>query len=666
MPLPGRVLVLLQLAVNSVKEMEKFRALGLSDNVLEALEKKGFETPTEIQEKTIPLLLGGEKDIVGQAATGTGKTAAFGLPLIEKLDDNSKAVQALILCPTRELALQVAEEIISFKGAKRLFVQAIYGGQSYNVQIAALRKGVQIVVGTPGRVRDHIEKGTLKLGAVTHVVLDEADEMLNMGFEEEVREILKSVPEQRRMLLFSATMPPQILKLAKTFMKDYDLVEVAKKQVTTEMVDQSYFEVKDSDRFTTLCRIIDTEPEFYGIVFCRTKAETDEIASKLLELGYDAEAIHGDITQSQRELILKKFKLRKITILVATDVAARGIDVNDLTHVINYNLPQDPESYVHRIGRTGRAGKFGTAITIVSPRERRELLFIERLTKAPIRRENVPSIADVIETKTMKLKTEMAGIIEKGEHEEYLELARELLEQGNMPEQVLAGVMKYALKDALVESSYREIGQVQESHKGGQDMARLFVARGHEDGMNAGKIAQFLAGETGVDKNALHDIRVFDKFSFITVSPGDAEMILAVFSKVKGRQKPLVTRAKDKPQGGQGGAKGRPERSEGFHKPRESFSGAPGRQERSQKSFHTKGGHTESSHGRDKGLGGNAPAGREKEINDGSKFIPKKRNNKMTDYLDKGDPALDTNKPVKENQRKDNFKIDFKDDDLNW
>ncbi len=667
--------------------MENFKALGLSDNVLEALAKKGWETPSEIQEKTIPLLLKGEKDIVGQAATGTGKTAAFGLPLIEQLDDNSKAVQALIMCPTRELAMQVAEEIMTFKGSKRLFVQPIYGGQSYNVQIAALRRGVQIVVGTPGRIRDHIEKGTLKLNAVTHVVLDEADEMLNMGFEEEVREILKSVPEKRRMLLFSATMPAQILRLAKTFMKDYDLVEVEKKQNSTEMIDQSYFEVRDSDRFVTLCRVIDTEPEFYGIVFCRTKMETDEIASKLLEMGYDSEAIHGDITQSQSELILKKFKMRKINILVATDVAARGIDVNDLTHVINFNLPQDPESYIHRIGRTGRAGKHGTAITIVSPRERRDLQFIERLTKAPIRRETVPSIADVVGTKTMKLKTEMQSMIEKGQHELYLDLAKELLEDNAEPEVVVAALMRYSMKDTLAEGSYREIGQTQSS--GGNvnaNIARLFVARGHEDNMNAGQIAQFLASETGVDANNINDIRVFDKFTFITVSPADADMILATFSKVKGRNKPLVTRAKEKPQGGfggggsfGGGGRGNFERRDNNSRPRGGGNFNDGgfkRREgdRTERPARPEGERTERP-ARKEFVASEKPAGEKKSYfkkdapateKGTSEFIPKKRANKMTDYLENGDPAVKPAAPKKENPRKESFKVEFKDDDLNW
>lgn len=686
------------------QKMEKFKVLGLSDNVLDALAKKGWSDPSEIQEKTIPLLLKGERDIVGQAATGTGKTGAFGLPLIEQLDDTSKAVQAIVLCPTRELAVQVAEEIMSFKGTKKLFVQPIYGGQSYTTQIAALRKGVQIVVGTPGRVRDHIEKGTLKLNSVTHVVLDEADEMLNMGFEEEVREILKSVPEKRRMLLFSATMPAQILKLAKTFMKEYDLVEVAKKEESKANIDQSYFEVQNSERFVTLCRVIDTEPEFYGIVFCRTKMETDEIASKLLEMGYDAEAIHGDITQSQRELILKKFKMKKINILVATDVAARGIDVNDLTHVINFNLPQDPESYVHRIGRTGRAGKHGTAITIVTSREKRDIAHLERLTKSTIRRETVPSIADVVGTKTMKLKTEMQSIIEKGDQEVYLDLAKELLEESGGAEHVIAAILKYALKDALAEGSYRELGTPGGANQTMDGKARLFVARGHEDNMNAGQIAQFLADQTGIDARSVEDIRVFDKFTFITTPPAVAEQILGFYAN--GRGKPLVTRAKEKPTGGFGGGGygggsgggnrgggferrggggdfgGRPrsnDRNEGggFRKREGDRSERPARREFSNDSprperparreFTPSEGRPERPVRKEFVAGDKTdkPAfNKEKGVSD---FIPvkPKRANKMTDYLDKTETPSSSPKKH-EGPKKDTFKIEFKDDDLNW
>ncbi|MCW5907575.1 MAG: DEAD/DEAH box helicase [Chitinophagales bacterium] len=651
--------------------MEKFRSLGLSENVLAALQKKGWETPSPIQEKTIPLLLSGVKDIVGQAQTGTGKTAAFGLPLIEKLDDNNKNVQALILCPTRELAIQVAEEITSFRGEKKFWVLPVYGGQSYQIQERGLKKGAQIVVGTPGRIRDMMDKRILKLDHVTHVVLDEADEMLNMGFEEEVREILKSVPTERRMLLFSATMPAPILKLAKTFMGEYDLVEVEKTQITTDLVDQIYFEVNDRDRFEALCRIIDTEPEFYGIVFCRTKNETDIVADKLIDRGYDSEGIHGDVTQSQRELILKKFKMRKVNILVATDVAARGIDVNDLTHVVNYNLPQDPEAYVHRIGRTGRAGKHGTAITIIAPNEMRDLLFIQKIARSKIRKDEVPTIADVIETKRMKLKTEITELIEKDAAGDYLEFAKELLEEGKQPENVLASLLSYALKDTLKPHSYREISSVaSRSNTGGNNLVRLFVAKGHMDRMNAEKVAAFVANEAAVDANALHDIRVFDKFSFISAPAMEAEQILVVFGKNKRNGRSLVTRAKEKDggggrsfSGGGGGYKKFDDRKPKFDGERKRYDDRSG-----DKNF-----------GERKSFGEKREGGERKKFSakpefkkdfakteTGAEQKPRKRENKLTTYLDKqGNSTKPEKKKKQDTSELDKFMKKF-DDDLSW
>lgn len=661
--------------------MEKFRSLGLSENVLAALQKKGWETPSAIQEKTIPLLLADVKDVVGQAQTGTGKTGAFGLPLIDKLDDNSRKVQALVLCPTRELAIQVAEEITSFKGDKKIWVQAIYGGQSYTIQERALHKGVQIVVGTPGRVRDHIEKGTLKLDSVTHVVLDEADEMLNMGFEEEVREILKSVPKERRMLLFSATMPQQILKLAKTFMGEYELMAVEKATVTNDMVDQMYFEVRDHDRFEALCRIIDTEPEFYGIVFCRTKNETDIVSDKLIDRGYDSEGIHGDVTQSQRELILKKFKMRKVNILVATDVAARGIDVNDLTHVVNYNLPQDPEAYVHRIGRTGRAGKHGTAITIISPKEMRDLLFIQKIAKSKIRKEEVPGIADVIETKKMKLKTEIAELVEKGGLEEYVAIAMELLEEGKPAAEVMAALLAYSLKDTLKEQSYREVGVIS---GGGNATAngntRLFVAKGHMDRMNAESVAQFLADECNIDANTVHDIRVFDKFSFVTVPNNEGEMVLAILGKSRNGRKPLVTRAKEKDGGGGGNRNGGGSRNSGNwgndRKPK--FGGEKKQFGNREGGERQEGGERKNFGERKGGFGDKRKEGGEKKFdkkpfekrefvkNEGGEKPARKRENKMTDYLETSKPA--TEKPSKKKAATSDLNDFMKkfDDDLSW
>jgi Superfamily II DNA and RNA helicases len=334
--------------------MTTFKQLGLTEKTLVALEKKGYKTPSPIQEKVIPLLLAGEENIIGQAATGTGKTAAFGLPLIEKLQGTHRP-QALILAPTRELANQVAEEIESFQTGKELRVLSIYGGQSYTIQISALKKGVDIIVGTPGRVIDHLDRGSLKLDSLEYFILDEADEMLNMGFIDDIETIFKKANPDKKVLLFSATMPKEILSVAKKYMRNYQLVSVKNDQMTTTQTSQIYFEVQEEDKLNALCRIIDVEPDFYGIVFCKTKLDVDFVTGKLMERGYQAHGLHGDILQKQRETILDQFKNRTAKILVATDVAARGIDVNDITHVINYALPQEIERYVHRVGRTGRA-----------------------------------------------------------------------------------------------------------------------------------------------------------------------------------------------------------------------------------------------------------------------------------------------------------------------
>ena len=344
-----------------MNQLEEFKALGLSDDILTAIAKKGFETPSAIQSLTIPHLLTTDKDIIAQAQTGTGKTAAFGLPIIQMLTSRRNIPQAIVLVPTRELALQVTQELISFN-THDLSIAPIYGGASMTEQLRRLKKGIDIVVGTPGRILDHIRRGTLDLSAIAYLVLDEADEMLNMGFIEDIEEIMHAMTGPKRVLLFSATMPDRIAALARNYMHDPDLLKVESQHVTTDLTNQIYFEVREGDKFDALTRIIDVEPEFYGIVFSRTRTGADEIVAKLLERGYAAEVLHGDISQTQREKILGKFKKKQVNILVATDVAARGIDVSNLTHVINYSLPQDSDSYVHRIGRTGRAGNQGTVL----------------------------------------------------------------------------------------------------------------------------------------------------------------------------------------------------------------------------------------------------------------------------------------------------------------
>ncbi len=523
-----------------MKKLEQFRMLGLSENTLHALEKKGFEEPTPIQQKTIPILLKGEVDIIGQAQTGTGKTAAFGLPILEGIQEKSKTVQALILVPTRELAIQVSEELNSLKGEKNLQIVPIYGGQSMEEQLRRLRKGIDVVVGTPGRILDHLRRKSLRLGNISYLVLDEADEMLNMGFIDDVEEIIKNTSAQKRMLLFSATMPEKIVHIAKKYMKNYEMVGVKKEQLTTNLTDQIYFEVASSDKFDALCRIIDIEHEFYGLIFCRTKIDVDNLANKLIERGYDAEALHGDVSQNQREIILNKFRKQRINILVATDVAARGIDIQNLTHVINYSLPQDPESYIHRIGRTGRAGKEGTAITFVTHDEYRRLIFIKKIAKTDIRKEKLPKIADVINQKKSRIKAEIANIITADDMNGYIKLAQEMLKE-NEAEKVLAALLKHSFQDELDESSYNEIRDVSIDRKG---TTRLFVALGKIDGITPRKLVTFIKQQAKVHSEKIKDIQIFDKFSFVTVPFEEAEIMLNIFKKKMGGKRPMVERAK--------------------------------------------------------------------------------------------------------------------------
>lgn len=430
-----------------------FDQLGLSKTTLAALNKKGFEYPTPIQALTIPALLEDNKDIVGQAQTGTGKTAAFGLPLIDKLSEKASGVQAIILAPTRELAIQVAAEIDSLKGSKKLTILPVYGGQSIVVQLQKLRKQVDIVVGTPGRVIDHIERGTLKLNNVSHVILDEADEMLNMGFAQDVKSILDHTPKTKRVVLFSATMAPAILKIAQRHMGDYDILKVAEAQVTCNTIEQLYYEVAPRQRFNALCRIIDSEEPFYGLIFCRTKRDTENIARKLSEFGYHADALNGDMSQSAREKILAKFKKRQISILVATDVAARGIDVQNVSHVVNYALPEEPEAYVHRIGRTGRAGKTGKAISFAGQGDRRKLQVIERKTKGKIKLAELPSPEDIIANKKNNMIAEIQTSLEKNPQEYYVGIAKELLKDKEA-ESIIAILLKRTFANKLDPKRY--------------------------------------------------------------------------------------------------------------------------------------------------------------------------------------------------------------------
>jgi ATP-dependent RNA helicase DeaD len=546
--------------------LEEFKELGLSDDVIKELKKKGFEEPTAIQKKIIPILLNEDIDLVGQAQTGTGKTAAFGLPILERLNKGSKYVQTLILVPTRELAIQVSEELNSYKGKKKLQIIPIYGGQSITDQIKKLSSGIDIVVGTPGRINDHLKRETLVLSKVSYVVLDEADEMLNMGFIEEVGEILEQTNPDRKTLLFSATMQDSVLEIAKKYMKDYKTILTRNVQLTVDLTDQIYFEVSNADKFEALCRIIDMEIDFYGLIFCRTKVAVDELSNKLMDRGYDVEAIHGDLSQYQRERTLEKFKKRRVNILVATDVAARGIDIINLSHVINYSLPQDPEAYVHRIGRTGRAGKKGVAITFISPEEHRKLMFIQKTAKTTIRKEKIPGAADIIKMKKDRIGAEIAKIIENRTHAEYLKTAEAIL-KGNDPKEILAAVLRYSFHDQLNANQYKDINEVSIDKKG---TSRLFVSLGKRDGLSARSLIKMITNATNVKAGNIDDVKIMESFSFLTVTFGDAEIILKYFNSKEGKKKAIVQIAneskakpekKKKPQSAQGLSKGRKAKS---------------------------------------------------------------------------------------------------------
>jgi ATP-dependent RNA helicase DeaD len=523
---------------------ENFTDLGLSDNALAAINKKGFEEPTAIQIKTIPVMLRDDTNIIAQAQTGTGKTAAFGLPLIELIDTKLKAVQALILVPTRELAIQVSEEINSLKGKKDLRIVPIYGGQSIDQQLRRLKKGIHIVVGTPGRVIDHLNRKTLKIGEIEHLILDEADEMLNMGFIDDMEEIMEHTNPDKRTLLFSATMPNKIKELAHKYMDGYELLTVKKQQLTTNLTEQIYFEVKASEKFDALCRIIDFEDDFYGLIFCRTKNDVDTVVSHLTDRGYDAEAIHGDISQSQRERTLDKFKKQTVNILIATDVAARGIDVINLSHVINYSLPQDPDSYVHRIGRTGRAGNEGTAITFITPSEYKKLMFIQRVAKTDIKKSRVPNVKDIINAKKKKIYDDLSGILEEEVDSTYFNWAKNLLEDKN-PTDILAAVLNYCFEDELNPESYgsvKEFGSNKSDTVDKKGKARLFVSLGKKDNLNPKKLVELITGRVQLKSKQISDVQVMEKFSFVTVPFDKAEKIVISF-KEKG-QRPVISHAK--------------------------------------------------------------------------------------------------------------------------
>ncbi len=443
-----------------------FNELGLSPQILKAVEAKGFTTPSPIQAGVIPLLLNGNRDIIGQAQTGTGKTAAFALPLLERLNASEKTTQAIVLAPTRELAVQVAKEIQSFQVENSPSVAVVYGGNPIRDEIAKLRRSPNIVIGTPGRMQHHIRNNHLKMDNIKYFVLDEADEMLSFGFRAEIEEMLKMTPPQRRVLLFSATMPQSIMRIVDNYMGDHDTVKVASNEMTNKNITQKYYCVRQGDRFEALCRIMEDEETFYAIVFCRTKSDTDFVASQLAAKHLRAEAIHGDIDQSKREKILGRFRANKTNILVATDVAARGIDISELNFVVNYGLPENYEVYTHRIGRTGRAGNKGTSITFVTGSEISRLRYFEKNLGVRMEKGAFPNPQNIVDKKKNHLVERLEHIVNNEDINHLLPLAQQLLEEGK-PVEIMAALLKDSYKGDFNLDSYKTIREDVERSGGG-------------------------------------------------------------------------------------------------------------------------------------------------------------------------------------------------------
>ena len=427
----------------------KFSELGLSDSLLKAIKRSGYEEATPIQEQTIPMVLEG-KDVIGQAQTGTGKTAAFGLPIIENVDTENLNIQAIIISPTRELAIQTQEELYRLGKDKHVRVQVVYGGADIRRQIKSLKQHPQILVGTPGRLRDHINRHTVKLDHIKTLVLDEADEMLNMGFLEDIESIIKETPDDRQTLLFSATMPPEIKRIGVQFMSDPETVRIKAKELTTDLVDQYYIRARDYEKFDIMTRLIDVQDPDLTIVFGRTKRRVDELSKGLIARGYNAAGIHGDLTQDKRSKIMWKFKNNELDILVATDVAARGLDISGVTHVYNYDIPSDPDSYVHRIGRTGRAGHHGVSLTFVTPNEMDYLHEIEKLTRVRMLPLKPPTAEEAFKGQVASAFNDIDELIARDSTDRYEEAAEKLLETHNATD-LVAALLNNMTKEAASE-----------------------------------------------------------------------------------------------------------------------------------------------------------------------------------------------------------------------
>ncbi len=500
--------------------MMYFDEFQISNDLKKAVKDMGFEAPSPIQEKVIPTILEGG-DVIGQAQTGTGKTAAFGIPLLDKVS-NAPYVQSIILTPTRELAIQVAGELQKLSKYKRTRTLPIYGGQSIGHQIRALKQGVQVVIGTPGRVLDHLRRKTLKLDRVHTVVLDEADEMLDMGFVEDIESILKEVNTKRQTMLFSATMPNEIMKLSRKYMNQPKVVSISKGEVTAPSINQVYFKVLEKNKLESLCRIIDSEDIELGIIFCRTKKGVAELTEALQARGYMADGLHGDLTQMQRDSVMKKFRDTTIEFLIATDVAARGIDVENVTHVINFDIPQDPESYVHRIGRTGRAGRQGLALTLVTPREMKHLRSIESEIKMSLPSQEIPSIEDVVEKQQESWKQQLVHIIESNEQPAFFNpLVNEMLTE-YPPEKVVGALMKLAFHHEFeADDDNYNFGDTGAA----KGMVRFFINVGRNVQLTPKIIVDEIAELVGIAPKSIGRIDIFENFTFVEVPEDSAPFL---------------------------------------------------------------------------------------------------------------------------------------------
>ncbi|MBZ2175982.1 DEAD/DEAH box helicase [Schnuerera sp. xch1] len=494
----------------------KFKEINLSTEIYRAVEDMGFEEMTPIQSRAIPNLLE-DKDIIGQAQTGTGKTAAFGIPMIEKCEGEDRVLQGIVLCPTRELSIQVAEEIKRLsKYKKDIFVLPIYGGQPINRQIKALKKGVQIVTGTPGRVIDHIKRKTLKLNNIKMIVLDEADEMFDMGFRDDIAFIIDKMPRQRQTIFFSATMPKKIVDFAKKYQNNPEIIKVVHKELTVPRVEQYYFELKEHMKIEILSRLIDIYNPKLSLVFCNTKKKVDELTIELQGRGYFVDGLHGDLKQSQRDKVMSKFRNGNIDILVATDVAARGIDVDDVDIVFNYDVPQDNEYYVHRIGRTARAGREGMAINLVVGRERYRIKDIEKYTKTKIRRKDLPTLKDIKDRQSDILLENIKEEIDRGQLGKYEKILNVLLEQDYSSFDIAAALLKSYLKNDRLDK-HNKLDAIDYGGTGINAMTRIYINVGKRKGVRPRHILGAIMGETNIPRKAVGDIDMYDKFTFVEV-----------------------------------------------------------------------------------------------------------------------------------------------------